>query len=53
MGQRVLDVGRTAVDDHGVLPTLAPQQIGKGLADLPPRTMAFVVSRDAEAAACQ
>jgi hypothetical protein len=40
-------------DEDGVLPTLAPQQIGKGPADLPPRTMAFIVFPDAEAAACQ
>ncbi len=40
-------------DDDGVLPALGPQQIGKGPADLPPRTMAFIVFPDAEAAACQ
>jgi hypothetical protein len=40
-------------DADGALPALEPMRIGKGPADLPPHTMAFVVFPDAEAAACQ
>ena len=40
-------------DADGALPPLEPRQIGRSPADLPPRTMAFVVFPDAEAAACQ
>ncbi|MGB5545177.1 MAG: hypothetical protein WBM74_01295 [Polyangiales bacterium] len=39
-------------DDDGVLPALEPVPIGQGPADLPPRSMAFVVYPDAAAAAC-
>lgn len=40
-------------DDQGALPDLSAQSIGNGPADLPPRSMAFVVFPDANASACQ
>jgi hypothetical protein len=40
-------------DENGTPPALEPKRIGKGPADLPPRTIAFVIYPDAEAAACQ
>ncbi len=40
-------------DDNGTLPDLSPDSIGKRPADLPPRSIAFIVFPDAEAASCQ
>jgi heparanase 1 len=40
-------------DEDGALPDLPPQSIGSRPADLPARSMAFVVFPDADAAACR
>ncbi|MFZ1866589.1 MAG: hypothetical protein WAU39_20380 [Polyangiales bacterium] len=45
--------GVVLVDDDGALPDLSPDSIGNRPADLPPRSIAFVVFPDAGAVACQ
>jgi len=45
--------GVVLVDDEGVLPDLSPEHLGKRPADLPPRSLAFVVFPDADATACR
>ncbi len=45
--------GMVLRDDNGILPELSPNRIGGRAADLPPRSMAFVVFPDADAASCQ
>jgi len=45
--------GTVLLDDDGDLPELSPERIGTRPADLPPRSIAFVVFAGANAAACQ
>lgn len=45
--------GVVLIDDDGALPDLSPRPIGNQPADLPPRSIAFVVFPDADAAACR
>jgi hypothetical protein len=40
-------------DDDGVLPPLEPETIGRRPADVPARSIAFIVYPEADAAACQ
>jgi len=45
--------GEVLRDADGTLPDLSPEALGTQPADLPPRSIAFVVYPDADAAACQ
>lgn len=45
--------GAVLRDEDGALPSLEPDRIGGRPVDIPPRSMAFIVYPDADAAACQ